>query len=54
MTTEEPSVEDYLYWLSDEISSLPNMFSSVNENFVTATVEGALAMASDSIDLDVV
>jgi hypothetical protein len=54
MTTEEPSVEDYLHWLSDEISSLPNMFSGVNENFVTAAVEGALAMASDSIDPDVV
>jgi hypothetical protein len=54
MPTEEPSVEDYLYWLSDEISDLLDLFSSVNENFATAAIEGALAMASDSIDLDVV
>jgi hypothetical protein len=38
--------------LSTEISSLPDMFGSINENFVTATVEGALVMVGDSIDLD--
>jgi hypothetical protein len=27
------------------------MFGGVNANFVTATVEGALVMASDSVDL---
>jgi hypothetical protein len=54
MPAEEPSVEDYLCWLPDEISGLPDMFSGVNENFATAAIEGALAMASDSIDLDVV
>jgi hypothetical protein len=54
MPAEEPSVEDYLRWLSDEISGLPDMFSGVNKNFATAAIEGALAMASDSIDLDVV
>jgi hypothetical protein len=30
MPAEEPSVEDYLCWLSDKISGLPNVFSSVN------------------------
>jgi hypothetical protein len=54
MPVEEPSVEDYLRWLSDEISGLPDVFSSVNENFATAAIEGALTMAGDSIDLDVV
>jgi hypothetical protein len=54
MPAEEPSVEDYLCWLPDEISGLPDMFNGVNENFATAAIEGALAMASDSIDLDVV
>jgi hypothetical protein len=54
MPSEESSVEDYLRWLSDEISGLPDMFSSVNENFATAAIKGALTMAGDSIDLDVV
>jgi hypothetical protein len=54
MPTEEASVEDYLRWLSNEISSLPDKISSVNENFATAAMEGALATAGDSIDLDVV
>jgi hypothetical protein len=50
----EPSVEDYLNWLSEEVSGLLDVFSSVNENFVTAAVEGALVLASDSIDLEAV
>jgi hypothetical protein len=54
MPAEEPSVEDYLRWLSDEIFGLPDMFSDVNENFATAAIKGALAMAGNSIDLDVV
>jgi hypothetical protein len=54
MPTKEPSVEDYLRWLSDEISGLLDMFSGVNEIFATATIEGALTMAGDSIDLDIV
>jgi hypothetical protein len=54
MPVEEPSIEDYLCLLSDEISGLPDMFNGVNETFANATIEGALAMASDSIDLDVV
>jgi hypothetical protein len=51
-STEEPSIEDYLRWLSEEISGLPEMFSGVNENFATAAIEGALAMARDSVDFD--
>jgi hypothetical protein len=54
LPTEEPSVEDCLRWLSEEISSLPDMFGGVNENFATAAIEGALTMAGDSVDLDVV
>jgi hypothetical protein len=52
--TEEPSTGDYLRWLSEEISCLPNMFSGSNENFATAAIDGALAMARDSSDLNVV
>jgi hypothetical protein len=52
MPESEPSAADYLRWLSTEISSLPDMFGSINENFVTAAVEGALVMVGDSIDLD--
>jgi hypothetical protein len=28
------------------------MFGGINDNFITATVEGALVMAGDSVDLD--
>jgi hypothetical protein len=51
---EEPSVEDYLHWLSDEVSDLPSMFSGVNENFASYAIEGALAIAGDSVDLHAV
>jgi hypothetical protein len=54
LPTEEPSVEDCLYWLSEEISCIPGVFSGVNENFVTAAIEGPLTMAKDLVDLDVV
>jgi hypothetical protein len=50
---EEPSAGDYLRWLSEEISGLPDMFIGVNENSTTAAIEGALTMAGDSVDLDV-
>jgi hypothetical protein len=52
MPEGEPSALDYLRWLSTEISGLSGMFGGVNENFVTAAVEGALVMAGDSVDLD--
>jgi hypothetical protein len=54
MPVGEPSVESYLHWLSEEISSLSDMFSGVNENLATATIEGAIAMVEDSVDLDAV
>jgi hypothetical protein len=30
------------------------MFCGVNENFATAAIEGPLAVADDSVDIDVV
>jgi hypothetical protein len=51
MPMGEPSAEDYLRWLSVEFTGLPDMFGGVNENFDTATIEGALVMAGDSVDL---
>jgi hypothetical protein len=42
---------DYLRWLSTEIFGLPDMFGGVNENFVTAAVEGAIVVAGLSVDL---
>jgi hypothetical protein len=54
MPVEEPSIEDYLRRLSEEVFGLPDMFSSVNENFPTATIEGALAIAGDLVNLDAI
>jgi hypothetical protein len=54
MHVGEPSAEDYLHWLSVEITGIPDMFNGVNENFATAAIEGALVMARDSVDLDAV
>jgi hypothetical protein len=54
MPAGEPSADDYLHWLSVEITGLPDMFNGANENFATAVIEGALAMAGDSVDLDAV
>jgi hypothetical protein len=51
MPMGEPSVDDYLCWLSAGIFDLPGMFGGVNENFATAAIEGALAMARDSVGL---
>jgi hypothetical protein len=53
MSVEEPSVEDYVNWLSEEVTGLIDMFCGVNENFATAAIEGALALASDSVDFEV-
>jgi hypothetical protein len=53
MPEGKPSAADYLRWLSTEIFGLPDMFGGINENFATATVEGALAMAGDFVDLEV-
>jgi hypothetical protein len=48
MPEGEPSAMDYIRWLSAEVTSLPEASSSVNENFISATVEGTLMMARDS------
>jgi hypothetical protein len=53
MSVEEPSVEDYVNWLSEEVTGLIDMFCGVNENFATTAIEGALALASDSVDFEV-
>jgi hypothetical protein len=49
MSMEEPSA-----WLSKEVAGLPNTFCGVNENFATIVIEGALTLASDSVDLHAV
>jgi hypothetical protein len=54
MLPEEPSADDCLHWLSEEIFGLPEMFGGVNGNFATAAIGGALAVARDLVDLDVV
>jgi hypothetical protein len=36
------------------VTGLPDMFSGMNENFATTAIEGALALASNLIDLKVV
>jgi hypothetical protein len=48
MPEGELSAVNYLRWLSTEISSLLNLFGGVNEHFITAAIEGALVMASES------
>jgi hypothetical protein len=54
ISIEEPFVEDYFRCHLEEISGLPEMFSGVNENFATVAIEGALAMAGDSVECDIV
>jgi hypothetical protein len=53
-TKGEPSAMDYHRWLSVEVNGLPETFIGVNGNFISATVEGTLVMAGDSIDLSIV
>jgi hypothetical protein len=47
----EPSAVDYICWLSVEVTGLLEVFAGVNENFISATVEGTFVMAGDSVDL---
>jgi hypothetical protein len=54
LTEGEPSAMDYHRWLSVEVNGLPETFIGVNGNFISATVEGTLVMAGDSIDLSIV
>jgi hypothetical protein len=48
----DSSAADYICWLSMEVAGLPKMFASVNENFISTAVEGALMMAGEFVDLD--
>jgi hypothetical protein len=43
----DPSAADYVHWLGAEVASLPEVFAGVNENIVSATIEGMLVMAED-------
>jgi hypothetical protein len=52
MSMEEPSTEDYLNWLSEEVAGLPDMLCGINKNFATAAIKGALALAGGLVDLD--
>jgi hypothetical protein len=54
ISMEEPSVEDYLNWLSEEMAGIPDMFFVLNENFAVAAIEGALVLVDDSVDLEAV
>jgi hypothetical protein len=36
------------------VTGLPSIFCGVNENFATAAIEGALALAGESADFDAV
>jgi hypothetical protein len=41
----DPSVEDYICWLTSEVDYLPEVFMSVNENFISVAIKGMLPMA---------
>jgi hypothetical protein len=47
----EPSVMDYIRWLSTEVTGLPEVFARVNGNFISVTVEGTFVMAGGCVDL---
>jgi hypothetical protein len=51
MPEGEPSVVDYIRWLSVDVTGLPEVFAGVNENFVSAMVEGTPVMAGGSADI---
>jgi hypothetical protein len=45
---DNPSIVDYMHWFAVELPSLSDVLAGVNENFVSARLERALAMAGDS------
>jgi hypothetical protein len=51
MPESEPLATNYICWLSAEVTDLLKVFAGVNENFVSATIEGTIIMAGDSVDL---
>jgi hypothetical protein len=52
MPEGDPSAASYIRWLFTKVGGLPKMFAGVNENLVSAVVEGALIMAGESVDLN--
>jgi hypothetical protein len=54
MPEGNPSAVDYIRWLSMEVAHLLRVFAGMNEIFISVIVEGALAMASNSVDLDAI
>jgi hypothetical protein len=51
MPEGEPSVVDYIRWLTTEVTDLLEVFAGVNEYFISTMVEGTLVMAGGSVDL---
>jgi hypothetical protein len=51
MPEGDSSVVGYIRWLSTEVTGFAEMFTLVNENFISAVVEGTLVMAGESVDL---
>jgi hypothetical protein len=47
----EPSVTDYICWLSTEVTGLPKVFAGINENFASIMIKGTLVMIGGSVDL---
>jgi hypothetical protein len=51
MLESEPSVADYIRWLSAKVTDIPEVFAGVNENFIFVAVGGAPMIVGGSIDL---
>jgi hypothetical protein len=51
MPEGEPSVADYIRWLSIEVTCLPEVFAGINENFISTMLDGTLVMARGSVNL---
>jgi hypothetical protein len=49
-----PLTNNYLCWLKSEVDALPEVFTSVNENFMCTALEGILQMlrGENSIDFE--
>jgi hypothetical protein len=48
MLMEKPSAEDYLAWLSEEVSGLSDVLSGVNDNFATSSIDPKAVRAAAS------
>jgi hypothetical protein len=51
MPKVDPSAKGYIRWISAKVAGIPEMFASVNENFISTAVERALVIAGKSVDL---